>query len=114
MANQDFFLSPDDAQTLGNINYMRKSVRVRHTFPKNLKNPNGFEIIKEISSSEGKSVGNLLKNVTETVLSQLTSTNDTNNTNNPSPEPVKSFSKPRIANTSMDMFRNMARSLGKK
>jgi hypothetical protein len=114
MANQDFFLSPDDAQTLGNINYMRKSVKVRHTFPKNLKNPNGFEIIKEISSSEGKSVGNLLKNVSETVLSQLTSTNDTNNTNNPSPEPVKSFSKPRIANTNMDMFRNMARSLGKK
>jgi hypothetical protein len=112
MANQDFFLSPDDAQTLGNINYMRKSVRVRHTFPKNLKNPNGFEIIKEISSSEGKSVGNLLKNVSETVLSQLTSTNDTNN--NPSPEPVKSSPKPRIANTNMNMFRNMARSIGKK
>ncbi|MGL4882619.1 MAG: hypothetical protein ACRC8K_16405 [Waterburya sp.] len=112
MANKDFFLSPDDAQTLGNINYMRKSVRVRHTFPKNLKNPNGFEIIKEISSSEGKSVGNLLKNVTETVLSQITPTNDTNN--NSSPEPIKSFTKPRIGNTSMDMFRNMARNLGKK
>lgn len=116
MANQDFFLSPDDAQTLGNINYMRKSVRVRHTFPKNLKNPNGFEIIKEISASEGKSVGNLLKNVTETVLSQITPTNDNKNdtNNNSSPEPIKSFSKPRIATTSMDMFRNMARSLNKK
>jgi hypothetical protein len=112
MANQDFFLSPDDAQTLGNINYMRKSVRVRHTFPKNLKNPNGFEIVKEISSSEGKFVGNLLENISETILSQFTSTNNTNN--NPSPEPVKSSPRPRIANTNMNMFRNMARSIGKK
>jgi hypothetical protein len=112
MANQDFFLNSDDAQTLGNINYMRKSVRVRHTFPKNLKNPNGFEIIKEISSSQGKLVGNLLENISQTISSQLTPTNDTNN--NPSPEPVQNFPKPRMANTNMDMFRNMARSLGKK
>ncbi len=56
MANQDFFLSPDEAQTLGNINYMRKSVRVRHTFPKNLKNPQGFEVVKEVSSIEDNSV----------------------------------------------------------
>ena len=52
MANQDFFLSPDDSQTLGNINFMRKSVRVRHTFPKTVKNPKGFEVEKEISSLE--------------------------------------------------------------
>jgi hypothetical protein len=115
MANKDFFLSPDDAQTLGNINYMKKSVRVRHTFPKNLKNPNGFEIIKEISSSQGRVVGNLLEKISETISSQLTSINDNNdNSSNPTPEPIKTAPKPRMAGSNMDMFRNMARSYGKK
>jgi hypothetical protein len=112
MANKDFFLSPDDAQSLGNINYMRKSVRVRHTFPKNLKNPNGFEIIKEISSSQGKVVGNLLEKISETIVTGLISTNNTNN--NSTPEPIKTTPKSRMAGTSMDMFRSMARSYGRK
>ena len=46
MGKNDFFLEPDDAQTLGDINYMRKSVRVRRTFPKTLKNKDGFAIEK--------------------------------------------------------------------
>ena len=110
MASKDFFLSPDDSQTLGNVNYMRKSVRVRHTFPKNLKNPNGFEIIKEISSSEDKSV---------------TSFNRTNSNNiaaNSTPQPSlgrsiadrTASSQPRPQGSNMDMFRNMAREIGKK
>ena len=59
MASKDFFLDPDDAQTLGDINYMRKSIRVRHTFPKTLKNPQGFAIEKEVSSSDDRLVDNL-------------------------------------------------------
>ena len=110
MASKDFFLSADDSQTLGNINYMRKSVRVRHTFPKNLKNPNGFEIIKEISSSEDKSVTNFNR------------TNNNNIAANSSPQPSigKSIadqtanSQSRPQGSSMDMFRNMAREIGKK
>ena len=110
MANKDFFLSPDDAQTLGDINYMRKSVRVRHTFPKNLKNPNGFEIVKEVSSSEDKLVNNLNDKRSENSFSQ--STNNTNN--NFSSQPAQSYPKPREQGTGMDMFRNMARSIGKR
>lgn len=110
MANKDFFLSPDDAQTLGDINYMRKSVQVRHTFPKNLKNPNGFEVVKEVSSSEDTVVNNLNNNRSENSFSQ--STNNTNNTFGS--QPAQSSSKPRTQGTSIDMFRNMARSIGKK
>lgn len=108
MANQDFFLSPDDAQTLGNINYMKKSVRVRHTFPKNLKNPNGFEVIKEVSSSKYQSVNETNNNRSEDSLSQ-----STNKTNSISDFKVTQNSS-KSSGTNMDMFRNMARSIRKK
>jgi len=32
--SQDFFLSPDDAKTFGDINFMRKKQRIKHTYPK--------------------------------------------------------------------------------
>lgn len=107
MANKDFFLSPDDAQTLGDINYMRKSVQVRHTFPKNLKNPNGFEVVKEVSASNDELVNNSNDNRSENSFSQ--STNNTNITFGSQPQ---SSSKP--SGTNIDMFRNMARNIGKK
>ncbi len=55
MGDKDFFLSPDDAQTMGDISYMRKAKRVRRTFPKTLKNPDGFAIETEVSSTEDRS-----------------------------------------------------------
>lgn len=108
MANNDFFLSPDDAQTLGNINYMRKSVRVRHTFPKNLKNPKGFEIVKEVSSSEDQIVGDFNNNSSANSFSQSTNTNF-------SSQSVVGSTPTEIRNsgTSIDMFRNMARKIRK-
>ena len=103
MANQDFFLSPDDAQTLGDLKYMRKSVRVRHTFPKNLKNPQGFEIEKDISSIEDNSQTKVPKSGVESSISETT-------------DSPRSFSSSKATSTSsnMDMFRNMARQLGRR
>ena len=72
MANKDFFLSPDDAQTLGDINYMRKSVRVRHTFPKTLRNPDGFAVEKEVSSSEDRVVDGFNAGASENTFSSAT------------------------------------------
>lgn len=120
MANKDFFLSPDDAQTLGNINYMRKSVRVKHTFPKTLKNPNGFSIEKEVSSSDDRTVNGFDSNFSTTTNSSFSTPtvqpvqNTTNNANNTSSTPVENTPKKRPQGTSMDMFRNMARNIGKK
>ena len=56
MATKDFFLEPDDAQTLGDVKYMRKSVKVRRTFPKTLKNPEGFAVEKEVSATVDEKV----------------------------------------------------------
>lgn len=113
MASKDFFLSPDDAQTLGNINYMRKSVRVRHTFPKNLKNPNGFEIVKEVSSSEGQVVDQFQNINRQSSMSQPNWTNNMTQNNNSS-QSTLSNSNTTNAGTSLNMFRNMARSLRRK
>jgi hypothetical protein len=116
MADKDFFLSPDDAQTLGDINYMRMAKRVRKTFPKTLKNKDGFESITEVSSLEDRS--NLFNG------NGTSSSNSTSNFQSTSPESngtsqesgsIESSKVPeRAANTSMDMFRNMARKINKR
>ena len=112
MANKDFFLNADDAQTLGDINYMRKSVRVKHTFPKTLKNPNGFAVETEVSSSKARTVNDFNNNLSETSFNSF-SVQPVQSTSNTS-EPIKNTPKKRPQGTSMDMFRNMARNIGKK
>ena len=113
MANKDFFLSSDDAQTLGNINYMRKSVRVRHTFPKTLKNPDGFAVEREISSSQTNSISDL-GDQTKSFNTSSSFKSVQNTSSNFSSEPVPSTPKKRPQGTNMDMFRNMARNIKKK
>ena len=109
MARKDFFLSEDDAQTLGDINYMRRSVKVRHTFPKNLKNPNGFAIEKEVSSSQ-----DITFNSSNNFRSESSSATASSNMNTTNSNPEPSFTKSSNQSTSMDMFRNMARNIGKR
>ena len=103
MASKDFFLSPDDAQTLGNINFMRKSVKVRHTFPKNLTNPNGLEIVKEVSSLDEKSMNSLQETRQESSFTSSTFQTTTSTE-------VKSVP----SSNNMNMFRNMARNIRKR
>ena len=107
MANKDFFLDPDEAQTMGNINYMRKSIQVRHTFPKTLKNPNGLESVKNVSSLEDNS-GNTASRTTQQ------SSISTSFQSSSSPKSTASSSKSAASSNDMNMFRNMAKNLGKR
>lgn len=135
MGDKDFFLSPDDAQTLGDINYMRKPKRVRRTFPKTLKNKDGFESFTEVSSVEDRS--NLYKdngngNRSDTAYNPPAPAPTYNFQPAPAPAPApapqaessNSVSQPKPApeapkaaeprrDDSMDMFRNMARKIRK-
>ncbi len=131
MADKDFFLSPDDAQTLGDINYMRKAKRTRRTFPKTLKNKDGFAIENEVSSVEDRSNffkgngngnndsgSNTVFNPTPSSQSQPSITGGSA-VNNESQKSAKSetFQAPqqrRQQDNSMDMFRNMAKSIRKR
>ncbi len=106
MANKDFFLSPDEAQTLGDVNYMRKHDKIRHTFPKTLKNPQGFEVVKDISSVEETSMPSFQESSKQSSFSSTTSQSSS----------MSSISspKPTPSSSNMDMFRNMARKIGRR
>ncbi len=124
MGDKDFFLSPDDSKTLGDINYMRKSVRVKRTFPKTLKNQDGFAIEKEVSATEFRDSAAFMAN------GGFNSVNNGNSNGYASSqtdykamaeeikaakpaktEGTRSSSK---TDTNLDMFRNMARSMKKR
>ena len=139
MGDKDFFLSPDDAQTMGDINYMRKAKRTRRTFPKTLKNPDGFAFENEVSSIENRAgmfkgnnnnqnvAANTVFNPTPSSQSQPGATGGSavTQTNSSQPEstiqstPASSSTssstpqKRRQTDSSMDMFRNMAKNIRK-
>jgi hypothetical protein len=141
MGDKDFFLSPDDAMTMGDINYMRTSKRTRRTFPKTLKNKDGFEFENEVSSMDNRNnlykgsntnqntTVNTVFNPTPSSQSQpgitggsaVTQTNPVreftpevqplSQTNFDAPKPAAE--KRRPSDNSMDMFRNMAKNIRK-
>lgn len=99
-----YYLEPDDAKTLGNVDYMREKRVIKRTFPGNLSG-GPSEVVKEISNFEEiKLSGKQQESISK-------------------PEPSKpTVAKPqeqpkvqrRSGDSSMDMFRNMARGMGKK
>jgi hypothetical protein len=121
MAKNDFFLEPDDAQTFGDINFMRKSVRVKRTFPKTKKNQSGFAVEKEISSLEARkpssngyqSIPDYLKPESGSTQSQNNGSSMGMNGNGKSAD-LTNPEERRRTDTSMDMFLNMARSIKKR
>jgi hypothetical protein len=142
MGDKDFFLNPDDAMTMGDINYMRKATRTRRTFPKTLKNKDGFSLDNEVSSIENRNNlyknSNTNQNTTVNTLfsptpssqsqpgitggSSMTQTNPNalnDNTqqiaSNFNVQPVEtSPQQRRRGDDGLDMFRNMAKGIRKK
>lgn len=142
MGDKDFFLDPDDAMTMGDINYMRTSRRTRRTFPKTLKNKDGFAFENEVSSMDNRNnlykgsntnqdtTVNTIFNPTPSSQSQPgitggSAVTQTNPVREFTPEikplsrssfdaPKPSAEKRRPSGDSMDMFRNMAKNIGRK
>lgn len=100
-----FFLDPDSAKTLGDIDYMRKTKIVKRTFPKTASNQEGGELIKEVSSIKmAKKNPNQVNNSS----SDSTTFSSGNSLSSPS-----FSSQSRKTDTNMDMFRNMAKKIKK-
>lgn len=100
-----FFLDPDSAKTLGDIDYMRKTKIVKRTFPKTASNQKGGELIKEVSSIKmAKKNPNQFSN---SASDSSVSMSDI------SSSPTFSSSQNRKTDTNMDMFRNMAKKIRK-
>jgi hypothetical protein len=93
-----FFLDADSAKTFGDIDYMRTPKSVRKTFPKKGDSKEGAEMEEVISSVEKVSESvSFVKKVEPQV----------------SPSPKASDRRPKT-DSSMDMFRNMAKDIKKK
>lgn len=94
-----YYLSPDDAKTYGDIEFMRSSKSTRRTFPK-AKFGTDNEFIQRISSMDKATDGVGLTNADIAALNQTAQAED--------------VSERRRTDTSMDMFRSMAREMRKK
>lgn len=100
-----FFLDDNDAKTLGNVEYMKASRTVRRTFPKTASEPEEKETIMTISAMQ-----RTIANNGSLVVSE------------PGATPTLKVEAPKVdgaaerrrTDTSMDMFRNMARDIKKK
>jgi hypothetical protein len=95
-----YYLSADDAKTYGDIEYMRSTKAIRRTFPKT-KDGKTPERIEKISSLEKAAEQGLIPSALNTTTSQS------------SVEDTLKVAERRKADTSMDMFRNMARDIRK-
>ncbi|MGD1862466.1 MAG: hypothetical protein ACFB0E_21170 [Leptolyngbyaceae cyanobacterium] len=103
-----FFLSEDDAKTFGDIDYMRSSRVVKHTFARKRGQTEEIESVRQISSMNMRELdekGLPSQNVeaAETAAPKKTS-------------PFESSFQKRSVKTdsSMDMFRNMAKDIKKR
>ncbi|HEY9764515.1 MAG TPA: hypothetical protein V6D07_18450 [Trichocoleus sp.] len=97
-----YFLEPDDAKSFGNIDYMRTSKKVKRTFARKKGVSVEIESIKQISALESvrlKEDGTPEIKIVEA--------------NGSAPKQEQPSFNRRQADTSMDMFRNMAKDMKK-
>lgn len=107
-----FFLDADDAKSLGNIDYMRTPKTVKKTFP-GMAGREGFETVEIVSNQEKRVEGE----PTKPQFSAPTNNGNGNLRNgfsaNSESETPETNGR-RQADSSMDMFRNMAKDIRKK
>lgn len=100
-----YFLDASEAQTYGNLDYMKASKKTRRTFPRTLDTPDGKEYIQELSAM-GRVVPGQAK--VEIVAPKPESESATQST------PVEdAAAQRRKAASDMDMFRKMAKDIRK-
>ncbi|MBX2862977.1 MAG: hypothetical protein KTR27_05440 [Leptolyngbyaceae cyanobacterium MAG.088] len=129
-SKEAYFLNEDDAKSFGDIDFMRKEVVVRRTFAKKKGQEEELESVKSISSSTSKEVGEVVK----PAAASFTPTFSAPTPPAPTPAPVAETAPAPVAetapapvaetapapaepavrrapDTSMDMFRNMAKNI---
>ena len=79
-----FFLDADSSSTLGDVNFMRRSNTIRHTFPGNADSPGEKEMVAEVASMEAR-----LERMTPGLAGTATETNADVNLTGGIPKPVK-------------------------
>jgi hypothetical protein len=102
-----FFLDTNEAQTYGDLDYMRASKKVRRTFPKTVDQPEEMEFVQEVSATKRIIENGKQVTVPNSVVMPQGS-------QQPTIEVKKDEGADRRkGDSSMDMFRNMARDIRK-
>lgn len=117
----DFFLDFEDAQTLGDTEYMKKSKTIKRTFPKVKGNP-GKTIISQVSADNMRDVdpsqeaprssSSFGSSFTPSSTSAPATSAQTPETPAPEMQPAPKMNNVKV-DSSMDMFRNMAKKISK-
>lgn len=108
-----FFLDPDEAKTFGNIDYMRTTKSIRRSFPK-AKLGSDNAVVRNISATE-ISLANSVSVAPTTAKPTASPTAAPVSPTEPSAKPAATESQnQRTSDSSMDLFRNMARDLRKR
>ncbi len=104
-----FFLSEDDAKTFGDIDYMRSSKVVKRTFARKKGQTEELESVRQISAMDKREVD-------ERRRASQNSAAATTSSFTPAPKQEDSSFQRRTAktDTSMDMFRDMAKDIKKR
>lgn len=97
-----FFLDADEAKTLGNIEFMRKPNTIKRSFPK-IRGSQGKKVVSQISSMEMKTVNN----------NGVIKPDGTESESKAGDESKEEITSRRATDSSMDMFRQMAKDLKK-
>ncbi|MEO1592289.1 MAG: hypothetical protein AAFU71_13490 [Cyanobacteria bacterium J06632_22] len=120
-----FFLSEDDAKTFGDIDYMRTSKTVKRTFAKKKGQTEELESVKSISAMGAKEVSEEEAFKPKKAVSTASFSSPAPapaapeapapaasepSVSDSAPQPESTTAK-RTPDTSMDMFRNMARNM---
>lgn len=111
---QAYYLNTDEAQSYGNLEYMRTVKKVRRTFPKTVNNAE-IELEKEISSMNGnnRNLGTQVPKVSlGSVVSPTPIASNNSATNGAAPTNAE-VTQRRKADSSLDTFRNMAKDIRK-
>ena len=106
--NEEYFLDSDDAKTLGDIDYMRQVKKVKRTFPK-IQGGKGAKLFQEVSSLGKKVTKNDEFNSSTSNFKSVGSSA----AGKKEVEIKKTFKAPRSVDSNMDMFRKMAKKIGK-
>jgi hypothetical protein len=101
-----FFLEMDDARTMGNLEYMRAAKQVKRTYPKTVDSPDEMKMVKIVSATEMTIAG-------DKYLSAPAPKSEAQPPEQPAAPVTNEAAERRRTDTSMDMFRNMAKDIRK-
>lgn len=104
-----FFLSEDEAKTFGDIDYMRSSKVVKRTFARKKGQAEEFESVRQISSMGTRELDE------KGISKQFGDTQTSSSFGQPKSTDSSQFQRRSAkTDTSMDMFRNMAKDIKKR